>query len=179
MTAALAWLAGCSPPAKREDLIHEVLKEDQSFSPVLDKYREVVNRIQTYQRELALKRSTIEHSIAQLRKDLASTVASVNQKTEEAKKRMDPDRARIQLALSMANEQLRATQLQRASLGRSIAQLKKSLKSNETGWSQQERARQETQLGDMLRETVRLDQEIASMKEHVRLLKIKLLLIKL
>ena len=172
-------MGGCAPPAKREELVKEVLKADPAFSQVLDKHRELVNRIETYQRELALKRSEIERKIAQLRKDLTTTVLNVKQKTDEVKKRVEPDRVRLQLALSMASEELQATRLQRASLGRSIAQLRKALKSTDSGWTAQERARREAQIDDMLGDAKRLDQEMASLNQHVRLLKIKLLLIKL
>ena len=176
---ACVWFVGCAPPVKREQLIQEVLKADPAFAQVLDKHREIQNRIETYERELALKRSTVEHTIAQLRKDLAAAVSNVRQKTAEAKKRMEPDRARLDLALSMAGEELQAKRVQRASLARSIAHIQKSLKDPQSGWSEQERARQEAQIREMLADAHRLDQEMVSMKEHLRLLKIKLLLIKL
>ena len=174
----LTWLAGCAPPAKRETLVQEVLKADPDFGQVLDKHRELQNRIETYQRELALKRSTIERSIAQLRKDLTATVSNVMQKTAETKKRMDPDRARLELALSVASEELQAKRLQRATLGRSLATRRKALNRPDSAWTAQERARQEAQIDEMLRDAKRLDQELAALKAHVRLLKIKLLLIK-
>ena len=172
-------LAGCAPPAKREDLVQEVLKADPDFAPVLDKQRELKNRIETYQRELALKRSAIERSIAQLRKDLATAVSNVRQKTAEAKKRMEPDRARLELALSTASEELQAKRLQRATLGRSIANRRKALNRPDSAWTAQERRQQEAQIEEMLRDARRLDQELAALQAHIRLLKIKLLLIKL
>ena len=175
----LTWLAGCAPPPKREELIQGVLKTDPDFAQVLDKYRELQNRIETYQRELALKRSTIARSIALLRKDLATAVSNVRQKTAEARKRMEPDRARLELALSAASEELQAKRLQRATLGRSIANRRKTLNRPDSAWTAQERRQQEAQIGEMLRDTTRLDQELAALKAHIRLLKIKLLLIAL
>jgi hypothetical protein len=171
-------MASCAP-ANREDLVKEVLKADPEFSSVLEKQRELTSRIQTYERELALKRSTIERSIAQLRKDLATAAASTRAKTAEVKKRMEPDRQRLTLALSMSSEELRAKRIQRAGLGRSIAQLRKALNSKDAAWTEQERARQQAQLDEMLQDAARLDQEMAGLKQNVRLLKIKLLLIKL
>ena len=175
----LAWLGGCAPPAKREALVQEVLKVDPEFASVLDKHRELQNRIETFQRELALKRSTIERSITQLRKDLAAAMSSVKQKTAEAKKRIEPDRARLELSLSMASDELQAKRLQRSTLGRSIATRRKALARPNSAWTAPERTRQEAQIDEMLRDAKRLDQELAALKEHLRLLKIKLPLIKL
>ncbi len=171
-------MAGCAP-ANREELAKQVLAIDPEFNAVLEKYRDLSSRIETYQRELALKRSTTERAIAQMRKDLAVTAASVRAKTAEVKKRMEPDQKRLQLALSMSSEELQAKRLQRASLGRSIAQLKKALTSKDATWTDQERARQQAQLDEMLRDTARFDKEMQVLKEHLRILKIKLLLIKL
>ncbi|MBI4340754.1 MAG: hypothetical protein HY598_00560 [Candidatus Omnitrophica bacterium] len=161
-------LAGCAPPVDREKLAKEVVSKDPEFGDVLEKHRELSNRMQTFQRELELRRSTVEKNIAQLRKDLADTAASVRVKTDEVKRRMEPDRRRLELALSLAGEELKAKRAQRASLGRQIAQLKKSSGGTDGG-----------KLDELLREAQRLDQELASLKGHIRLLKIKLLLIKL
>ena len=172
-------LAGCGAPAHREQLTKEVLKTDPDFSSVLDKHRELANRIETYNQELALKRSTVERSIAQLRKDVVTAETNVKGKIAETKKRIEPDEERLQLALSMANEELRTKRVQRASLGRSIAKLKKAMKSASSVWTAEERAHQERQVQEMLRDAARLDQEMAALNAHVRLLKIKLLLIQL
>ena len=144
---------------------------------MLEKHRELTNRIQTYQRELALKRSTIEQNIAQLRKDLAAAASGVNAKIDEVKKRMDPDRNRLMQGLQAASEELRAKREQRAHLGRATAELKKALGS-QGSWTPQEQERRETQLNDTLQDAKRLDQEMATLQVHMRLLKIKLLLIK-
>ena len=175
----LVFLAGCAPPANREQLAQEVLKADPAFSDVLDKHRELTNRLQTFERELALKRKTVDESIAQLRRDLASATATVRTKTQELKGRMEPDRQRLSLALSLASEELRTKQIQRASLGRSVAQLRKSLKSQAAPMVPQERGHWQAQLDELLTDAARLDQELAGLKAHVRLLKVKLLLIKL
>ncbi len=55
--------AGCGPPASREELTKQVLKVDSEFTSVLDKHRELSNRIETYERELALKRSHHDYSL--------------------------------------------------------------------------------------------------------------------
>ncbi len=174
----VSWLAGCAP-ADREQLVREALKADPAFASVLDRHREIANRIETYRQELALKRKTVEETIAHLRKDLAAATASVRSKTLEAKKRLQPERDTLALSLSLAGEELRAKRAQRASLGRSIAQLGKSLGQQDTVLTPQERSRQQAQLEEMARDAARFDQELAAMREHVRLLKIKLLLIKL
>lgn len=179
-TAALLCLvlAGCAQ-SSREQLAKEVLKADPNFSAVLEKHRELANRLETYERELTLKRTTVERSIAQLRKDLADAAANVKVKALDAKRKLEPERERLVLALAMASEELRAKRLQRASLGRGIAKLKKALGSAKDIWTKDERARQDTQIQEMLRDAARLDQEMAALKQHVRLLKIKLLLIRL
>ncbi len=175
----IAWLAGCAPPAKREELVQQVLKEDPEFAQVLDKHQQLVNRIETYERELALKRGTIEHQIAQLRKELTVAIASVRQKTLDTKKRMEPDQQRLMLAISMGSEQLRAKREERASLGRSIAKLRKTLKDPNAPLTESERTTRSREIDEMLQDARRLDQELQTLSGHIRLLKIKLLLIKL
>ena len=177
--AVLLLAAGCALPSNRDQLAQEVLRADPAFAQVLDRYRELANRIQTFEQELALKRKTVDESIAQLHRDLASASATVRAKTEELKKKIEPDRQRLQLSLSLAGEELRAKQVQRAGLGRSVAQLKKSLKSQSAPPAPQERERRQAQLEELLNDASRLDQELAGLNAHVRLLKIKLLLIKL
>ena len=173
----LGSLAGCGP-ADRDALAKEVLQVDPGFQSVLERHRELVTRIQTLERELALKRTTIQQSIAKLRQELLAAAANVNSKTAELKKRMEPDRERLRLALAMAAEELRAKRAQRASLGRSISQLKKAVKDT-TVLTPQERAAHHAQLEEMVRDAARFDQELAALQQHVRLLKIKSLLIKL
>lgn len=173
MVAVVA-VAGCAP-ANREDLTKEVLRADPEFASVLEKHRQLTSRIETYQRELALKRSTVERNIEQLRKDLVAAVAGVRAKTADVKKKMDPDRQRLEGELTQAVQELREQQTQRASLGRQIARQRKALKNA----AAPESARQEAQLNEMLADAKRLDHEMAVIKAHIRLLKIKLLLIKL
>jgi len=79
----------------------------------------------------------------------------------------------------MSSDELRAKRIQRASLGRSVAQLRKSLNRQDNPVTPQERTRDQTQLDEMLKDAARLDGEMTGLKQHVRLLKIKLLLIKL
>lgn len=180
VSCIVLWLGGCAPAgSNRERLVAEVLKTDPGFAAVLDKHREVANRIETYERELALKRSAVERAIAEMRRELAAAVAAVKSKTVEAKQRLEPERSRLTLALSMASEALRAQQAQRASLGRSIARLNKAVQTARAAWTADERARQERQIREMLRDAGRVDQEIATLKAHLRLLKLKLQLIQL
>ena len=159
--------------------MQQVLKADPAFASVLDRHRELANKIDTYERELSLKRSTVQHSIEQLRKDLDVATASVAGKMAETRKRIAPEQDRLNLALSMADEELRAKRMQRASLGRSLSQLKKAVKNAGTAWSAEELGRQQARIDEIVRDAARLDQEMATIKEHVRLLRMKLLLIKL
>lgn len=175
----LVGLIGCAPPANRDQLAKEVLAVDPDFAMALDKHQELSNRIETYQRELALKRSAVERNIAQMRQDLAETVAKIRAKTADVKKRMEPDRQRLELVLSLASEELRSRRAVRSSLGRVMAQLRKAAKGGEAPWTPEERAEQEARLHEMAQDAGRIDQEIATLKAHVRLLKIKLLLIRL
>ena len=175
MVSLLIGVGGCAPPANREALTKEALKADPAFAQLLDKHREMVNRIDTYQRELALKRSTVERNIAQLRKDLVAAVASVRAKTADVKKKMEPDQQRLEGELTQAVGELREKQRQRAILGRQIAQQRKTLQASTAS----DQTRQETQLKEMLGDAKRLDHELTTITAHIRLLKIKLLLIKL
>ena len=181
--AAACWLVclgavGCAP-ANREGLVKEVLKADPAFAEVLERHGEAANRIAIYEQEFALKRKTVEETIAQMRKDLAAAAATVRGKVIEAKKRLAPDREKLGLGLSLAGEELRAKQAQRASLGRSITQLRKSLDKADAPFSPDERLRHARQMDEMTRDAARLDHELAALKEHARLLKLKLLLIRL
>ena len=171
-------VVGCAP-SSREQLVKEVLNTDPTFASTLKAHQELANQIETYQRELTLKRSTVERAIAELRKDLAGAVSSVRNKTAEAKKQLEPERKRLELALAMAGEDLRAKQSQRASLGRSMSQLRKAVQTARTVWTEAERASQEAQIQEMLRDASRLDRELAALRAHMRLLKVKLLLIRL
>jgi hypothetical protein len=175
----LALLGGvsCERLMSREQLAKEVLRQDPEFRGVLDRHRALVNRIETYQRELALKRATIEQNITQMRKELAASAANVQTRVAEVRKQMDPERQRLELALSTAAEELRVKRFQRASLGRSIARLRKTPKSAAGAFSDSEQARQQAQLTDMLADAKRLDHEIEALKAHMRLLKVKILLI--
>ena len=169
--------AGCGQVIGRQQLTKEVLAKDPEFETVLGKYRNLTNRIETYQRELALKRSTVEQNIAQMRKDLAASTANVKTRIAEVQKQIEPDRQRLQLALSMAEEELRVKRFQRASLGRSMAQLRKASTQSQGTWSDDERKRQDQKIAEMLHDAKRIDQEITSLKTHMRLLKIKMLLL--
>ena len=171
--------SGCGRPANREQLVQQVLKADPSFATVLDRHRELANKIDTYQRELSLKRSTVQRSIEQLKKDLAVATATVAGRVIETRKRLAPEEERLKLALSMADEELRAKRMQRASLGRSLSQLKKAVKNAGSAWSGDELARQQSHIDELLDDIARIDQEMATIKDHIRLLKMKLLLIKL
>ena len=172
------WTAGCGPPANREDLVKEVLKADPDFTAPLEKHDDYARRIKVHEQELEVTRTTIERKIAQLRKDLTTAVSSTDAKIADVKKKMEPDRQRLQLALSEAAQELSAKRIQRASLGRSIAELRKATRNPNVQWTAKERMRQDEKIEEMTRDAARLDQEMAALKAHVRLLKIKLLLIK-
>ena len=165
-------------PASRAQLEQEVLRADPGFTEALDKHRDVANRLQTYQREYALKRSAVERDIAKLRRELATASATVRHKTEEAKQRLQPERQRLKLDIAMAGEELRVKGAQRAMLGRLIARIKNAL-TRDAAWSAEERAQQSAQVEDMVRDAGRLDQEMQALRAHLRLLKIKLHLLQL
>ena len=174
-----AFLAGCGPPVNREQLIKQVLDADPGFSSVLARHRELARRIDTYQRELALKRNTVEQSIRQMRKELAEKAIAVKSKVDETKRGIGPDRKRLELALFMAAEEMKAKHVQRASLGHAIARLRKSRKSGDIPASTAERIAQESQLNDLVNDAARLDQEIVALNTHIHFIKVKLFLIKL
>ena len=173
-----AGFAGCQR-ADREALTQEVLTADPKYEVVLEKRRELANRIETYERELELKRTTVDQTIAQMRQDLAASAASVRSRIVETKQKLDPERKQLLHALTKAGEQLKIKRAQRAALGRTMSQAKKSLRSSSRAWTDEERARQQAQFEDMLHDADRLDYEMNVLKAHVRLLKIKLLLLKI
>ncbi len=172
-------IAGCGPPANPEKLREEVLKADPLFADTLAKRDDLANRIALFQRELDLKQSQAEQKIAQLRKDLADVRQQVTDKTEKVKTLLKPDRERLDLAQSLAVADRRAKHSQRASIGHAISQLRKALKQTAPPWTETERARMTKELDAHLQEAQRLDQEIALLNEHIRLLKIKRILLRL
>lgn len=170
-------LAGCTP-VNREQLSKEVLKADPEFSSVLEKHRHLTGRIETEERKLALKKTTVEQNIAQLRRDLAATASNVKIRTAEIKKDMEPEQKTLSKALTRAAEELRAKQLQRATLGGKVTQLRKAAKAAEKVWTDRDRAKSEGQINELVRDAARVDQEIATMKAHIKLIKVKLLLVR-
>lgn len=175
---AAAWVTGCAP-ANRDQLAKEVLQADPEFSSVLEKREHLMNRIEERKRKLEIKRNTIDEGIAQLRRDLASATAMTRKEITLIEEQMKPDHERIQLALSLASEELRAKRQERATLGRQIAQLRKAAKNTGAQWTAEEHAAHEAELAAMLEDAGRLDQEMVGMKGHLRLLKIKMVLIRL
>lgn len=169
---------GCER-ADRDTLANEVLATDPGFATVLEKHRELTNRIETYEREMELKHTMVDQTIAQMRQDLATSAESVRFRIADTKQKLEPERKHLLRALTQAGDELKTRRAQRAALGRAMSQLKKSLRSSSQAWSAAERAQQQAQLEEMLRDADRLDQEMAGIKAHVRLLKIKLLLLKI
>ncbi|MBI2094193.1 MAG: hypothetical protein HYT88_05655 [Candidatus Omnitrophica bacterium] len=168
--------AGCSPPVSREQLLNEVTHQDPKFARVLERHQELLSRIATYEKELTLKRETVEHAIAQMRKDLEAAAASVKARIAEAKKQLEPQRQQLNAALAMASGELRVKRLQRSSFGRSIAQLRKAIQASQ---GSDEARLNQTQLDEMMQDARQIDIEIRSLREHIRLLRLKLYLIRL
>jgi hypothetical protein len=166
--------SGCGPPANPQKLREEVLQADPSFAGVLEKRDEQANRISLLEREFDLKRTQAEGRIAQLRKEVKAARAQVDQKIQHSKTLLRPDLDRLQLALSMASDERQAKRAQRASLGRSISRLKKALQAGDTA----DRTSREREVTAFLQEAQRLDREIQALNEHLRLLKIKILLLR-
>ena len=169
--------AGCGPSPDSKELRQRVLKGDPAFAKTLEQRDEVSANIALLNRELALKRDQIERQSGQLHDEMAQVTAQVKQKTGQTKALLIPEEARLDLALSMAAEELKAKRNQRASLGRSISQLRKALKEHPQ-WSAAERARMDRELGELTRETQRLDRELDALKAHLDLLKDKRILLR-
>ena len=171
--------SGCGPPPNQEQLRSEVLKADPGFADVLKKRDELAGRIGLLERELALKKNQMDRQIEQLHKEFATARQQVAQKTQQTKALLMSDQQRVELALSMAAEELKAKRGQRASLGRSISRLRKALHQEGMQWTDVERTRMDTELAELLNETKRLDQELSSLHTHLHLLTIKRSLLRL
>ncbi len=174
VTLTVVLSGGCGPPANPQQLREEVLKVDPSFSDVLQKRDEQANRIALLEREFDLKRTQVEQKIAQLRKEVKDARVQVEQKVQKSTALLKPDVDRLHLALSMANDERQAKRVHRSSLGRSISRLKKALKDGEG----EDQSSVEREINDLLQDAQRLDREIHALNEHIRLLKIKLLLLR-
>lgn len=174
----LAATAGCGAP-DRSKLTDEVLKADPGFRNILDQRNEYASQSATTEREFALKRDTVQRTIGKLREELEESRKALQKKQAHFRELLEPERRKLQFDLSMAVEELRAKRVQRASIGRSIAHLRKTLKQADTTWSEQERRQQDAQLKDMVEDARRLDDEMATLTRHTDLLKHKLVLLQL
>ena len=184
-TLPLSWVAvvvlclsasGCGDPQKRRQ---EALRADPQFAEVLEKRDQLADRITLLRREFAVKKHQVEGQIARLRQELTQARRQMDQKVQQLKAQLRADQERVALALSRAGEELRAKQSQRASLGRSISQLRKVLQDPSHQWTQADRTRMDRELDELLRETKRLDAELGDLDAHVHLLKIKRSLLRL
>ena len=175
----LVSFAGCGPPPDRAKQVSEVTKADPDFKRVLERRDEYASRIETAEREFALKRQTVERAIERLRQELVDGEITLKKKKAQLERSLDPDRKRLELDKSMAADELRAKREQRANVGRSIAKLRKALKDTTGVWSPEEQRRQGAHLKDMLGDATRLDQEMVGINAHIRLLKLKLSLLRL
>lgn len=168
-------LSGCAP-RDRAQLVHDVLEADPAFRAVLERRDDYASRLETAQRELALKRATIQRNIRKLREELIESERAVRKKKAQLRTLIEPDRRALEMDLDLALTELRAKGTHRASIGQAISKLRKAVKQAGEVWSETERARQETQLQDMVQDAQRLEKELATLKQHVRLLKLKLAL---
>ena len=173
-----AFCTGCGE-GQSQAFRQEALRADPQFAEVLEKRDQLAGRITLLQRELAVKKSQVEGQIAQLRQELTHAHRQADQKIQQLKAQLSADQERVALAFSMAGEELKAKQSQRASLGRSISQLRKALQGPHQQWTQVDRARMDRDLAELLREATRLDGELTGLRAHVRLLKIKRSLLRL
>ena len=178
LLALLAMAFGCGAP-NRAKWTEEVLKADPGFRKLLDQRDEYASQAATAEREFALKRDTIQRTIEKLRGDLAESRRTLERKRAHFQELLEPDRRKLEFDRSMAAEELRTKRTQRASIGRSIARLRKTLKQANAEWSSQERQQQDHQLKELTEETRRLDEELAALQRHLDLLKRKLLLLQL
>lgn len=176
------WLmvcSGCGPPANSQRLREEILGVDPAFSEVLEKRDEQANRIKLLEREYDLKRTQVEQQIVQLRNDLRASRKQVNEKITRIRGLLKPNIERVELARSVANEERRAKRAQRATLGRSLSHLRKSLKQSQVPLDPAQRSRLSQEEAELLSEIQRLDHELAALDEHLRILQIKQLLLRL
>ena len=176
----LGVLPGCGQQVS-EALRQEVVKADPQFAKVLERRDELAGRLALLERELALKKTQIDQQVAKLRKEFAETRLQVRQKVEQTKDLLKPEQERVRFALAMATEELKAKRGQRASVGRSVSQIRKTLqdKPQVSAWNHDDRVRLDAELQELLRETKRLDGEIDGLTKHLRLLKAKQALLRL
>ena len=175
MGALVVSASGCGPPANPEELRKEALQADPVFAEALERRDEQANRVDLLKREFDLKRTQAEGRIAHLRKDVKDARQQLERKIQNSLAVLKPDIDRLRLGLSMANDERQAKRAQRASLSRSISRLKNALKAGEAA----DRTSIERERHDLLQESQRLDREVHALNEHIRLLTIKLLLLRL
>ena len=173
-------LPGCGNHVS-EALRQEVVKADPQFANALDQRDELAERLTLLERELVLKKTQIGQQIAKLRKEFAEVRRQVRQKVQQTKEQLKPEQERVRFALAMATEELKAKRSHRASLGRSISRIRKTLQDRPptSAWNDDDRARLDAELQELLQETKRLDRETEGLAKHLRLLKAKHALLRL
>lgn len=176
---ASCWILGCGCPSNLEGVRQEALKADPRFADALAHRDELAERIALMERELALKKSQIDQQIVKLRKEFGDTRQQVQQKIQHTKLLLKPEHDRLAFALSMATEELKAKRYQRASLGRAISRLRKTLNDRSAQWTPSERSRMDKERDEAMQEAQRLDHEINALTQHLQLLKRKRLLLRL
>ena len=172
-------LAGCSGSAGREQHTKEVIAVDPTFSAVLDRHRRLLNRLEAYDREFGLKRLMVERTISQLRQDLAATKRDITQRKAQLKSEMDPVRAGLMQDMAEARAEIAGLGLQRSTIGGWISKIKKAMLDAHGAWPAEEHAHQQAELEQMLQTAHRMESEIEVLKNHIRILELKIELIRL
>ena len=172
---AIAWPAsGCSQrPMNAEAMRGEVLRADPEFVRVLERRDDLASRVKVLENELALRRGQVERQIDQLRRGLRETTEQVNHNIDGIKALLNPIAEDVDRDLTTATAELKARREQRASFGRSVSGLRKSIKQHAIQWTPPERSEKDNELAEMLDEIRRLDHEIAGMEAHLRILHMK------
>lgn len=169
---------GCSNTEEaRQEMTRTVLEADPAFNTVLEEYQRITNQMQAFERQWELKERLVAEKVDDLKQQLEQDRETVRERQNELTKEIEPERQALRELHARTSEELRQSQLQRSTLGRSIAKLRKAVKLAGEAWPVAERERQDEQLAQMLRDANRIDQEIELYKQAITLLEAKLHLI--
>ncbi len=178
LLAGFLVFSGCSNTEDaREDMTRTVLEVDPAFNKVIEEYQRITNQMETIEREWELKQVLVDQKVQHMNQQLTAAREEVTLRQNQLNEEIEPERQELRELHAHTVDELRERQLQRSTLGRSIAKLRKAVKLAGEAWPLSERQRQDDQLEQMLRDANRIDQEIEMIKQAISLLEAKLVLI--
>lgn len=171
-------LTGCNLFNRSAD-VEQIIRQDPAFKEIFQKKLDLDAQITTISNELYAYREEIESKISQLKKDYVSRKADADSKLRDLKSRLNPEREELRRRLSAKAGELKIKSQELSSIKARLATLRKMLTSKDAITLKDEARHEweeELRRLELKEEPVR--EEIASLRDSLRLLKSELSLLK-